>query len=194
MIGFFDLKPQKDANTKRCKHIDIILSLFYMKTQVFQTHKKTGRNENYQLMAETAKAFIENESDLIALLSNLSSLIKFHVDNINWAGFYLLKGDELVLGPFQGLPACTRIGKGKGVCGKAVLEARPVVVDDVHKFPGHIACDSASASELVIPFFKGGKVFGVLDLDSPLPGRFSELEADCLGQIAALLTAFLDAA
>ena len=144
-------------------------------------------------MIESAKAFIEDENDLIALLSNLSALINIYIDEINWVGFYLLKGEELVLGPFQGLPACTRIGKGKGVCGKAALDAKPIIVADVHQFPGHIVCDSASASELVIPFFKGGKVYGVLDLDSPLPGRFSEPEAECLGRICEMLTAFLDA-
>ena len=150
----------------------------------------SGNDEktNYLSMIETAKVFFEEETDLIALLSNLSALINFYVDDINWAGFYLLKGKELVLGPFQGLPACTRIGEGKGVCGRAVLEGKPVIVADVHQFPGHIACDSASASELVIPFFKGGKVFGVLDLDSPLPDRFSALEAEYLGQITDLLT------
>jgi GAF domain-containing protein len=159
---------------------------------MFSSLKSTDVKNNYQLLVETAKAFIQDETELITLLSNLSALIKVYVDDLNWAGFYLLKGKELVLGPFQGLPACTRIGEGKGVCGKAVLDAKPIVVADVHQFPGHIACDSASASELVIPFFKNGKVFGVLDLDSPLPNRFSELEAQYLGQIAAMLTAFLD--
>jgi GAF domain-containing protein len=159
----------------------------------FTPLKGTDTKENYRLMVDTAKAFIEGETDLTALLSNLSALIKVYVEDLNWAGFYLLKGKELVLGPFQGNPACTRIGEGKGVCGKAAQEGRPVIVEDVHQFPGHIACDSASVSELVIPFFKTGKVYGVLDLDSPLPGRFSDLEADFLGQIAALLTAFLNA-
>ena len=144
-------------------------------------------------MLDSARAFFEGESDLIALLANLSALIKFYVDDLNWAGFYLLKGTALVLGPFQGLPACVRIAEGKGVCGKAALDGKPVLVEDVRQFPGHIACDSASVSELVIPFFKGGKVFGVLDLDSPLPGRFTKIETEFLGGIAGLLTAFLDA-
>ena len=143
-------------------------------------------------MVETAKAFINDETDLVALLANLSALINIYVDDLNWAGFYLLKGKELVLGPFQGKPACTRIGEGKGVCGRAVIEGKPIVVADVHQFPGHIACDSASASELVIPFFKDGNVFGVLDLDSPLPNRFSDLELEYLGQVASLLTEFLN--
>ena len=142
-------------------------------------------------MVETAEAFIFGEDELISILANLSALIKVYVGDLNWAGFYLLKGKELVLGPFQGLPACVRIGEGKGVCGKAVLEGKTIVVDDVHQFPGHIACDSASASELVLPFFKNGNVFGVLDLDSPLPGRFKVPEIKYLGEIASLLTDFL---
>ena len=159
---------------------------------MFKPLKGTDPKENYRLLVETAKAFIEEETDLISLLSNLSALIKLYVEDLNWAGFYLLKGKELALGPFQGLPACTRIGEGKGVCGRAVLEGKPVIVDDVHQFPGHIACDSASVSEMVIPFFKGGKVFGVLDLDSPLPARFSSTEAEYLEEITNLITAFLD--
>ena len=159
---------------------------------MFQAQKAADPKENYRIMVETAKAFIEDESDLIALLANLSALIKVYVEDLIWAGFYLLKGKELVLGPFQGNPACTRIAEGKGVCGKAALEGKPVIVPDVHQFPAHIACDSASASELVIPFFKGGKVYGVLDLDSPTPARFSGDEAEYLGQIAGLLTTWLE--
>jgi len=156
------------------------------------TESGMSAKENYRLLVETAKAFIEDESDLVALLANLSALIMAYVKDLNWAGFYLLKGKELVLGPFQGNPACTRIAEGKGVCGNAALEGKSVIVPDVHQFPGHIACDSASSSELVIPFFKSGKVFGVLDLDSPTPARFSGEDAEYLGQIAALLTAWLD--
>ena len=159
---------------------------------MFKSAKVNDKKENYRNMLESAKAFFEGETDLIALLANLSALINVYVDDINWAGFYLLKGKELVLGPFQGLPACARIGEGKGVCGKAALEGKPVIVADVHQFPGHIACDSASVSELVIPFFKAGKVYGVLDLDSPLPGRFSALEEEYLSQITERLTAFLN--
>jgi len=158
---------------------------------MFTLTKGTDRKANYQSMIETATAFVEDENDLISLLANLSALINVYVDDINWVGFYLLKEKELVLGPFQGKPACVRIGEGKGVCGKAVLERKIVNVPDVKKFPGHIACDSESVSELVIPFFRNGDVFGVLDLDSPLPARFTELESKYLGQIAYLLTAFL---
>ena len=159
---------------------------------MFKPQKSADKIENYRLMVEAAKAFAEDETDLIALLANLSALIKFYVDDLNWAGFYLLKGKELVVGPFQGLPACTRIPEGKGVCGKAAADGKPVIVRDVHEFPGHIACDAASESELVIPFFKDGLVHGVLDLDSPIKGRFTDLEAEYLGKIAGILSNFLD--
>ena len=160
---------------------------------MFTLNKSENKEENYKTMIQSAKALLENETDLIAVLANLSALVNVHVDELNWAGFYLLRGKELVLGPFQGKPACIRIGEGKGVCGKAVLEGKPVNVPDVHLFPGHIACDSESKSELVIPFFKNGLVYGVLDLDSPLPNRFTDLEIDYLGRITALLNVFLNA-
>ena len=158
---------------------------------MFKSTKSSDNNENLRLMLDSAKAFFDGETDLICLLANLSALIKLYVDDLNWAGFYLMKGNELVLGPFQGLPACARIAAGKGVCGTAAAQGKTIIVPDVHEFPGHIACDSASASELVIPFFREGKVYGVLDLDSPLPGRFTELEAAYLGKIADFLTDFL---
>jgi len=163
---------------------------------VFKSLKGNNKEENYRLMVETAEAFVKDElatdkPNIVGLLSNLSALINVYIEDLNWAGFYLLWGKELVLGPFQGNPACTRIGEGKGVCGRAVLDRKPLIVKDVHQFPGHIACDSASVSELVIPFFKREKVYGVMDLDSPLQGRFSELEAEYLGKIASLLTDFL---
>lgn len=149
------------------------------------------RTSSYTLMVETAKTFFGGDDAFITILANLSALIKVYVDEINWAGFYLRRGDELCLGPFQGLPACSRIPWGRGVCGKAAAEGKPVMVADVHEFPGHIACDAASASELVIPFFKGPEVFGVLDVDSPAPNRFSGLEADCLGRICGFITDYL---
>jgi GAF domain-containing protein len=143
-------------------------------------------------MVQGVKAALEGETDVVAALANCSAVIKSCLDDVNWAGFYILKGAELVLGPFQGLPACSRIGEGRGVCGKAVLDAAPVIVPDVHAFPGHIACDSASRSEIVIPLFRRGRVYGVLDVDSPRPDRFSAREAECLGRAAALIGAFLD--
>ena len=112
----------------------------------------------------------------VANLANAASLLYLHTRRINWLGFYLVEGETLVLGPFQGKPACIVIPFGKGVCGRAAAENRTVRVEDVHLFPGHIACDSASASELVIPIRKDGRIFGVLDIDSPEKGRFGDAE------------------
>jgi GAF domain-containing protein len=147
---------------------------------------------NLRLMTEVIKATVEGERDVVAALANCSAVIKSYLDDINWAGFYVLKGTELVLGPFQGLPACTRIAWGKGVCGRAALEAKPLIVGNVHEFAGHIACDSASNSEIVIPLFQRGTVYGVLDVDSPLLNRFSALEAEYLGRVAGHINAFLE--
>jgi GAF domain-containing protein len=144
------------------------------------------------LMTKSARAVLEGETDLIAALANLSAVLMFYLDDVNWAGFYLLKGSELVLGPFQGMPACSHIGEGKGVCGRAVLEKKPLIVPDVRSFAGHIVCDTASASEIVIPFFKGGNVYGVLDVDSPVLNRFSAVEELYLSRAADLVTALLD--
>ena len=121
-------------------------------------------------------------------LSNAAALLWQELEDINWAGFYLLEKDVLVLGPFQGKPACIEIPVGKGVCGTAVLEDRTLTVADVHAFPGHIACDAASASEIVVPLRKNGAVVGVLDIDSPTPGRFTEADRTALEAFAALLS------
>lgn len=131
---------------------------------------------NYKLLTEQAKAFAETERDFVPLLANVSALLFDTLDRINWAGFYLMDSGSLLLGPFQGKPACIRIEVGKGVCGTAVRENRTVRVDDVHVFPGHIACDAASASEIVVPIHSGGRVVGVLDIDSPEKGRFDEAD------------------
>lgn len=125
-------------------------------------------------MYKQIKALTENEKDLIANLSNISACLNVNLENINWVGFYLMKNNELVLGPFQGKPACIRIPVGKGVCGTCVFEKKIQRVEDVHKFPGHIACDGASNSEIVLPIFKNDEVIGVLDIDSPIYNRFSE--------------------
>ena len=118
------------------------------------------------------KAILENENDLIANAANVSAFLYENIPNLNWVGFYFLKGDELVLGPFQGKIACTRIKLGRGVCGTAFLEKKILNVPDVHLFEGHIACDSASRSELVVPLYKGSLGIGVLDVDSPILNRF----------------------
>ncbi|EGA69615.1 hypothetical protein VISI1226_13873 [Vibrio sinaloensis DSM 21326] len=132
--------------------------------------------EQYQRLTKQAIALLEDEPDLIANLSNLSALLNMELENLNWVGFYLTQGDELVLGPFQGKPACVRIPVGRGVCGTAVATNTVQRVYDVHEFEGHIACDAASNSEIVIPFSIGGRIAGVLDIDSPEVGRFSEID------------------
>ena len=137
-------------------------------------------------LVASARALLEGERDPIANAANLSALIFQYLPGLNWAGFYFLRGEDLVLGPFQGRPACTRIGPGRGVCGAAVARRATVVVPDVHTFPGHIACDSASRSEIVVPLWRGDKVIGVLDLDSPLPARFGPGEQALLESLAAV--------
>jgi GAF domain-containing protein len=144
--------------------------------------------ERYSDLLQQATALIEGERDLTANAANLSSLLFHTLPDLNWAGFYWMKGGELVLGPFQGKPACVRIALGKGVCGTAARDRQTIVVKDVHEFPGHIACDSASNSEVVVPIVAGGKVVGVLDLDSPLVNRFDEADARAL---EAVVQAFL---
>jgi GAF domain-containing protein len=132
--------------------------------------------EHYQRLTKQAVALIESETDLIANLSNLSSLLNMELESLNWVGFYLMKEGELVLGPFQGKPACVRIPVGRGVCGTAVATNQVQRIHDVHQFEGHIACDAESNSELVIPFSINGEVVGVLDIDSPNVGRFNETD------------------
>ncbi|WP_354625420.1 GAF domain-containing protein [Psychromonas sp. MME2] len=132
--------------------------------------------EQYQLLTTQALSIIENEADLIANLANISALLNMNLDNINWVGFYLLKESQLVLGPFQGKVACIRIPLNKGVCGKAFSDNQIQRIADVHQFEGHIACDSASQSEIVLPICVDGIAVAVLDIDSPIINRFSELD------------------
>ena len=134
------------------------------------------KEELYALLHAQLKALIEGEREVIPNLANTSALLVQALQDINWVGFYLMKNDELLLGPFQGKPACIHIPMGKGVCGTAALENRTQLVSDVHAFPGHIACDSASRSEIVIPIYVKGSVVGVLDIDSPVIGRFDEVD------------------
>lgn len=129
--------------------------------------------EQYAMLGKQLDALLEGEKNQIANLSNASALLNQFLDRINWVGFYLMENGELVLGPFQGLPACVRIPVGRGVCGTTVAKQETMVVADVHSFPGHIACDAASQSEIVIPLIKNGEVIGVLDIDSPEMNRFS---------------------
>ncbi len=134
------------------------------------------------------KYLLDGETDWVAGLSNASALIWDSLDRINWAGFYRVSGNELVLAPFQGKPACARISYGKGVCGTAWMDDSTIVVPDVHKFPGHIACDAASRSEIVVVLHrKDGSVFGLLDIDSPETNRFSEFEKEILEKTGAVI-------
>ena len=131
-----------------------------------------AKPEQYAQLVEQARGLLAGERDRIANAANLSALVYHGLPDLNWAGFYFFDGTELVVGPFQGLPACVRIPLDKGVCGAAASTRRTQRVADVHAFPGHIACDSASRSELVVPLFIGDTLIGVFDLDSPVPGRF----------------------
>lgn len=131
-----------------------------------------NKTEFYRLLGQQLRGLLEGERDMIANAANASALMFQMMPDLNWAGFYFLKGDELVVGPFQGKPACVRIPVGRGVCGTAVKERASIRVEDVQAFPGHIACDVASRSELVVPIRRGDGIIGVIDLDSPLPGRF----------------------
>ncbi len=137
-------------------------------------------------LLEELRALLAGEPDPIANAANTASLVFARVPRLNWAGFYFLQGGTLVLGPFQGQPACTRIPLGKGVCGTAAERNETIVVDDVHAFPGHIACDSASMSEIVVPLTIGGKLSGVLDIDSPEPARFGPEERTLMEAVATL--------
>ena len=142
--------------------------------------------EAYRDLAQQLAALIGDERDAIANAANTSALLFDLLPDLNWAGFYLLKDGELVLGPFQGKPACIRIPLGRGVCGTAAATRTSQVVADVHAFPGHIACDAASRSELVVPLLKGETLLGVLDLDSPVPGRFDEADRAGIEAVAAI--------
>ncbi|MBC8366213.1 GAF domain-containing protein [bacterium] len=147
--------------------------------------------ELYEKIHGELEALLAGEKDLIANSANTAALLWEHLPDINWAGFYLLKEDELVLGPFQGKSACVRIAMGKGVCGTAAATEETQLVPDVHVFPGHIACDSASRSEVVVPLIQAGELLGVLDIDSPRLGRFDETDAEGLEKVAAIFLASL---
>ncbi|CAM3918813.1 GAF domain-containing protein [Lederbergia lenta] len=145
------------------------------------------RVQSYDLLIKQLDALLEGETNRIANLSNASALLGQFLERINWVGFYLLEEDELVLGPFQGLPACVRIPLGKGVCGTSAEQKATFVVADVNAFPGHIACDAASQSEIVIPLIKNGQTIGVLDIDSPEKDRFDEVDKEKLEEFTETL-------
>lgn len=148
--------------------------------------------EMYELLQQQLKAILDGESDVIANLSNVSAILNGALKEINWVGFYLMKNGSLILGPFQGKLACVHIEIGRGVCGTAVKEECTQLVDDVHVFPGHIACDSASNSEIVVPLKKDGKILGVLDIDSPKLARFDKEDQIHLEKIAEILVQACD--
>jgi GAF domain-containing protein len=147
---------------------------------------------SYKDLVKECKGLFADEKDFFANASNFCSLIYHNVELLNWVGFYLLSKDELLLGPFQGKPACIRIKMGDGVCGFSAELKETVVVEDVHRFKGHIACDSASRSEIVIPIIKNKKLFGVLDIDSPVVDRFSERDRRGLEQLLRVLVVSSD--
>jgi len=149
------------------------------------------KQEFYKELALQLSGLLTGERDFIANSANMSSLLFRSLPGVNWVGFYFLKENQLVLGPFQGRPACVRIAMGRGVCGKAAQARRSIVVPDVHAFPGHIACDTASRSELVVPLIAGDALLGVLDLDSPAPGRFDEDDRLGCENLAAIFLASL---
>ncbi|MGY6519278.1 MAG: GAF domain-containing protein [Lysobacteraceae bacterium] len=158
---------------------------------MFQTPTLAGdKAEQYATLLAQAQAMMHGERDPVANAANLSALVFNTLPDLNWAGFYFFDGRELVVGPFQGLPACVRIALGRGVCGTAAQSRQTQRIEDVHAFEGHIACDAASRSELVVPLVRGDTLLGVLDIDSPLPGRF---DADDQAGFEALARAWIDA-
>ncbi|RRN74283.1 GAF domain-containing protein [Peribacillus simplex] len=156
---------------------------------MFNVEMYQGKKEkNYELVQKQLFALIEDETNWVANLSNAAALLNQFLDEINWVGFYLYEEGQLILGPFQGLPACVRIPMGKGVCGTSAATEKTLRIEDVHQFPGHIACDTASRSEIVIPLMKDGKLFGVLDIDSPVTDRFDEIDQQGLEKFAEILS------
>ena len=146
---------------------------------------------DYEKLCAELKALTDGVPHRIANLANASALIYYSLEDLNWAGFYFMEGGRLVRGPFQGKPACIEIPVGRGVCGAAVQEGKTQLVPDVHLFPGHIACDSASNSEIVVPLRVDGKIVGVLDIDSPWPGRFTEEDQTGLEAVAEIIAQML---
>lgn len=166
-------KPAKAAAKKRSSYVP----------------GQSPKQKLYSSLVVQLLSLLKGEHDLIANAANFSALLFNSLPNVNWAGFYFLQGDELVLGPFQGNPACVRIPMGKGVCGVAAQQLETIIVPNVHEFPGHIACDVASNSEIVVPLFDGERLLGVLDLDSPTIGRFDDQDAEGLNELVTVFVA-----
>ncbi|MEP6924341.1 MAG: GAF domain-containing protein [Pyrinomonadaceae bacterium] len=161
-------------------------------SDIFSTINHNDKTETYRFLSEQTALLLSDESDNQANSANLSSLIFHTLPEINWAGFYWMKQGELVLGAFQGKPACVRIALGRGVCGTAAETRQTLVIENVHEFPGHIACDSASNSEIVLPLVKNGELLGVLDIDSPILSRFDETDKQGLERVVQIFVELTD--
>jgi GAF domain-containing protein len=148
-----------------------------------------NKQQQYAQLSQQVKAIVAEEQDIIANMANISAILYWALDNVNWVGFYIIKNEQLVLGPFHGQPACIRIPIGKGVCGTAVSQNTIQLIHDVHQFAGHIACDAASNSEIVLPIYQNNQIIAVLDIDSPDIGRFDLVDKSGLSQIVDLLQA-----
>jgi L-methionine (R)-S-oxide reductase len=155
----------------------------------FSANPSASKSETYHDLREAAAALVSGEPDAVANMANIAALIWQFLPDLNWAGFYRVVEGELVLGPFIGKPACIRIPLGRGVCGTAAASGETQLVEDVHAFPGHIACDAASASELVVPVMVDGRVIAVIDLDSPVKARFDSADAEGIAALAAAIAA-----
>lgn len=159
------------------------------KRRAAATPENNAKPKLYASLVVQLRSLLKGEHDFIANAANFSALLFNSLPNVNWAGFYFLQGDELVLGPFQGNPACVRLPMGRGVCGVAAQQCETIIVPNVHEFPGHIACDVASNSEIVVPLFDGERLLGVLDLDSPTIGRFDDQDAEGLNELVTVFVA-----
>ena len=159
------------------------------KKQPTAVAQPNAKQKLYASLVVQLMSLLKGEHDLVANAANFSALLFNSLPNVNWAGFYFLQGEELVLGPFQGNPACVRIPMGKGVCGVAAQQCETIIVPNVHEFPGHIACDVASNAEIVVPLFDGERLLGVLDLDSPNIGRFDDQDAEGLNELVTIFVA-----
>jgi L-methionine (R)-S-oxide reductase len=168
------------AQLRNDRRVDPTMNDRASKAASASTASGDGRSKAaiYESLGSPLRDLIADQTDFLANISNFAALLFSRLPNLNWAGFYLLRGSDLVLGPFQGKPACSCIAMGDGVCGTAALQRAAVLVPDVHAFPGHIVCDEASQSEMVLPVFKGERLIGVLDLDSPQPGRFDDTDRE----------------
>ena len=182
------MSPQT-AKKKSAKKKTVTVTKKTTKKRRAATSTNNVKPKLYANLVVQLLSLLKDEHDFVANAANFSALLFNSLPNVNWAGFYFLKGDELVLGPFQGNPACVRIPMGQGVCGVAAQQLETIIVPNVHEFPGHIACDVASNSEIVVPLFDGERLLGVLDLDSPMIGRFDDQDAEGLNELATVFVA-----